>query len=278
MTPDDEEPPSHPFTGSPGPTFPLSCHTPEDCLSRLFGDAMWQYLVDHTNEYVAPKVAAAQSTRNALYYNWRPVTVEEMKAFVAVILNMGIIQLNNLKDYWSTSDTTDLPFFRSVFSRNQFFQMFGALHVGNPSGTRKRDKIQPFLDKLLPVFESAYSPPQQLAIDESVISFRGRVSFRQYRKGKPNPWGIKAFVLSGSKSGYMHKVLVYYGWETMLSRDDMPHTAAVVLTLTEGLNQGHDLYIDRFYSSPLLASELDKVGITVTGRLACKYCKCPTIL
>ena len=35
-----------------------------------------------------------------MYSNWVPVTVDEMKAFIAVILNMGIIQLKNLKDYW----------------------------------------------------------------------------------------------------------------------------------------------------------------------------------
>ena len=51
----------------------------------------------------------------SLYKSWRPVTIDEMKGFVAVILNMGIIQLQNLKDYWSTSISTDLPFFRSVF-------------------------------------------------------------------------------------------------------------------------------------------------------------------
>ncbi len=273
LTPDDQEPPSRPFSGSPGPTFPLSCHTPEDCFSRLIGgDQTWQFLVDYTNDYAARKIGPAPPKRTSLYHKWHPVTVEEMKAFVAVILNMGITQLSNLKDYWSTGDTTDLPFFRSVFSRNHFFQIFGVLHVGgDPSGTMKRDKIQPFLDELLPRFESAYSPPQQLAVDESAISFRGRVSFRQYLKGKPNPWGIKAYMLSGSKTGYMHNVLVCYGRETMLSRDDMPHTAAVVLMLTEGLGQGHDLYVDRFYSSPVLASELDKMGMTVTGKLALTY-------
>ncbi len=35
--------------------------------------------------------------------NWRDVT-EEMKGVVAVVLNMGIIQLTDLKDYWNTDD------------------------------------------------------------------------------------------------------------------------------------------------------------------------------
>ena len=30
-------------------------------------------------------------------------------------------------------------------------------------------------------------------------------------------------------------------------------------------NKGYDLYVDRFYTSPLLASEMSKVGVTVTG-------------
>ena len=38
----------------------------------------------------------------SLYMNWKPVSVVEMKGFIAVILNMGIVQLANLKDYWST--------------------------------------------------------------------------------------------------------------------------------------------------------------------------------
>ena len=46
---------------------------------------------------------------------------------------------------------------------------------------------------------------------------------------------------------------------------DHLHTVRVVQTLVEPFhNKGYDLYVDRFYTSPLLASELSKVGITVT--------------
>lgn len=207
-----------------------------------------------------------QPTKRGLYRNWRPVTKEEMKGFIAVILNMGIIQLGDLKDYWSTEDTNNLPFFRSVFSRDRFFQIFGALHVGDTDSTTKRGKIQPFLDRICPAFEEAFTPSQQIAIDESVITYKGRVSFRQYLKGKPNPWGIKAFVLADSNTGYLNRVRIYYGKETQLLESSLPHTVRVVMTLVEPFHhQGYDLYLDRFYSSPLLSTELSKVGITVTG-------------
>lgn len=96
-----------------------------------------------------------------------------MKGFIAVILNMGIMQLSDLKDYWSTGDSTNLPFFHSVFSRDRFFQIFGALHVGDIDGTTKQEKIQSFLGMNCPSFKAAFTPGQQIAIDESIITFKG---------------------------------------------------------------------------------------------------------
>ena len=147
---------------------------------------------------------------------------------------MGIKQLQNLKNYWSTSITTDLPFFRSVFARNRFIQILGTLHIGNINGDLKCDKIEPLLDHLVPAFQSSYTLSQHVAIDESVIAFKGRVTFRQYLKIKPTPWGIKAFVLADSVSGYLYKVAICYGWATELVRPELPHTARVVLTLVDG--------------------------------------------
>ena len=86
----------------------------------FFNNTFLQYLVD-TNTYAQKKLASMTISSRSLYRNWRPVTADEMKGFIAVVLNMGLVQLTNLKDYWSTDDTTNFPFFRSVFSRDQFF-------------------------------------------------------------------------------------------------------------------------------------------------------------
>ena len=62
----------------------------------------------------------------------------------------------------------------------------------------------------------------------------------------------------------------WLGKVTLLINTDHPHTTCVVLTLVQPYhNRGHDLYVDRFYSSPLLATELSKVGITITGTVQC---------
>ena len=73
-------------------------------------------------------------------------------------------------------------------------------------------------------------------------------------------------MLSDSKTGYLQRVCVYYGKETQLIDNGNPHTVRIVQTLVEPLhNKGYDLYVDRYYTSPLLASEMSKVDITVTG-------------
>ena len=205
----------------------------------------------------------APPSRRSLYRNWRDVTVEEMKAFVGVILNMGVVQLPDIKDYWRQDETINLPFFRSVFSRDRFLQIFRLLHVGDIPSPNRPSKIESFLQLLLPRFCRVFTPNKQIAVDESVITFKGRVSFHQYLKGKPNPWGIKAFVLSDSNSGYLYNVSIYYGKMTVLLHPELPQTVLVVLSLVQYLhNAGYDLYVDRFYNSPLLALEL---SITVTG-------------
>ena len=67
------------------------------------------------------------------------------------------------------------------------------LHGGEIDGSTKKGKIH-FLDLLLPTIRVVYKPRQHIAIDESVIAFKGRVACLQYIKGKPHPWGIKAYV------------------------------------------------------------------------------------
>ena len=162
---------AHLLRSSQDQRYRLPVSLQRTAFHSFFGDTMLQYLVETTKK--------------------SPVTVDEMRGFIAVILNIGIIQLTNLKDYWSTDDTTDFPFFRSVFSRDCFFQIFGMLYVGDPDGSTRLDKIQPFIDRLCPVFESVFTPSQQIAIDESVIPSRDGCP-SSVSEGKATPLGYES--------------------------------------------------------------------------------------
>ena len=155
-------------------------------------------------------------------------------------------------------------------SRDRFLQIFWNLHLCDPSlnaSSPRCTKVQPLLDLLIPAFQCHFIPDQHIAVDESMTGFKGRVSFRQYVRGKPHPFGIKAFVLADSKTGYLHNVRIYFGAETDIVEDpSLLQTTRTVITLAEHLQKkAYHLYCDRFYTSPELSVALREMGVMLTG-------------
>lgn len=72
-------------------------------------------------------------------------------------------------------------------------------------------KIRPFLDRVVNAFRSVYTPFQSVSVDESIIGFKGRLSWIQYMPKKPTKWGIKAWVLADSSNGYVANFQLYSG-------------------------------------------------------------------
>lgn len=181
------------FHAVPGLNIPLPRNaTPIEYLSMFLKTSVLRYVMDTTNSYASTRLSSTPPSRRSLFRNWRDISLIEMIAFIGMIINMGLSQLSDIKDYQSTHITLNLPFFRSVFPRDRFLQIYWMLHVGELPSTTKRSKIQPFIDLLIPLFQQCLNPARELSIDEAMIAFRGRVAFRQYIKGKPQPWGIKA--------------------------------------------------------------------------------------
>ncbi len=50
-----------------------------------------------------------------------------------------------------------------------------------------------------------------ISVDESIIDFKGRLSFIQYMPKKPTKWGIKARVMVDSSNGYVSNLNIYTG-------------------------------------------------------------------
>ena len=136
-----------------------------------------------------------------------------MEGFVSIILNM---QMPEIENYWSTSWLNDVPFFGKVLPRDQFLLMFWLLHVSheqNHHEPRRIDKIKAFLNMLVINFQNCYRPSQNLAVDETMVGFRGRFGPKQYMPNKPVKYGIKAFTLADSKEGYLLNILVWTHFE-----------------------------------------------------------------
>ena len=197
-----------------------------------------------------------------------------MKGFLAIVLNMGLLQQPEIEDYWSTAWSNNVPFFSSLMARNRFEAIFWQLHIGKEpldQPQRRIHKVKSFLDALVGRFQACYTAGREVAIDETMVGFRGRFGPRQYMPQKPTKWGIKAYTMADSSNGYMLNILLYMGRETLLDvqpppPQHLPIPAKVVLSLmTPYLDRGHHLYCDRYYSSIPLVQELEKHDTAFTG-------------
>lgn len=79
----------------------------------------------------------------------------------------------------------------------------------NAKESNKLWKVQPILDAVRQKCVT-FSKAAKLSIDEQMIPFSGTTSLRQYVKNKPNPVGLKNFVLA-SPSGLVHDFLSIKG-------------------------------------------------------------------
>ena len=71
-------------------------------------------------------------------------------------------------------------------------------------------KIRDLFEILNDTFSKFYNPSENLAIDEVIVPFKGRVIFKQYIPKKRKRFGIKMFKLCDS-TGYTYDMKVYLG-------------------------------------------------------------------
>ncbi|XP_054259547.1 piggyBac transposable element-derived protein 4-like [Macrosteles quadrilineatus] len=218
--------------------------------------------------------------KRSMWWSWKDVTLDEMKAFIGVIINMGMNAKPEIDDYFSTDWVDYQPFFKDFFSRERFLQIFWNLHLSPPpNGPRlgtltrfgKVRNVVLYLDK---EFREYYVPKNKVSVDESTIGYKGKILFKVYNKDKPTKWGIKVFVLSESSSGYICALEPYFGKSNTdrMERQDLGVTSRVVLHLVNKLrydygSEGLHVFTDRFYTNVDLAEALYEMKVHITGTI-----------
>ena len=184
------------------------------------------------------------------------------------------------RSYWNRSWPFNNENFSSLMSSRRFELILKFLHLndsetqpqrGEP-GFDKLYKVRPFLELLLQNFKDSYLPGQHLSIDESMISYKGRLSFIQYLPKKPHKWGMKAWVLADSVSGYTWGWKLYTGKEGdgRHSGQGLAHRVVLDLLNDQRLEgKGYLVYTDNFYSSPALFRELTERGFSTWQTAIC---------
>jgi hypothetical protein len=192
---------------------------------------------------------------------WQPTDRYELSAFIGVHIYMGIDSLPQRRMYWQ--EETRHSTVASVLSRDRFESITRFLTVSEPvAAAAPRNPfsfVRSFITSLNHSFPRHWNPGRHIALDESMVSFRGRSDIKQFVPGKPHPHGYKIWVLANEN--YMLQFQLYEGKAAA-----GPSIHDMVLQLTQLYrNNNHVLYIDTLFTSPTLVASLFNVGIRVCG-------------
>ncbi|GFS10328.1 PiggyBac transposable element-derived protein 4 [Elysia marginata] len=128
-----------PFTGQSGLQVEMEDTSPLDYLKLMVTDEMVASLVTETNRYAEQTLEDKELSPKSRFRQWTPVTLNEMWAFLGLIIAMGLILIENLEEYWSLHAMYKLPFFSSVLKKDRFCLILSFLHIANNKDQLKRD-------------------------------------------------------------------------------------------------------------------------------------------
>jgi hypothetical protein len=159
-------------------------------LYQLLDDRAFELMVRETNRYGSSELG------------WRDVSRAELEAFLGVFILMGIIRMPAIHMYWNC--TTSISSIKEAFKRERWQQVHNFFHLADnlnlPArglpGHDRLGKVRPLFNLIMPNLQAIYSPGRDLSVDESMVAFKGRCSFRQYMPLKPVKRGFKIWCIS----------------------------------------------------------------------------------
>ena len=79
--------------------------------------------------YAASRIEALrqgnQLRPRSRFATWQPISMTELREFLAIVLNMGLIDVPTLEGYWTTSWEAEIPFSGGSCPGIDFYISFG---------------------------------------------------------------------------------------------------------------------------------------------------------
>ena len=251
--------------------------TAQDFFKLYITDQIIDRIVVQTNIYAQQFIEQHQYNLrpHSLVHQWKATDRAEILTLLAVVILMGGVHKPRFAMYWSTDSLISTPIFSQIISRDRFLILMRFLHFLDNNNINLADPVQDKLYKVREVVNmieescfQVFSPGKDVSIDESLVPFKGRLSFQQYIKSKRARFGIKLYQLCTS-NGILLDFIVYHGNIAPLlieMEERALITERIPATLMERyFSKGHNLYIDNFYTSLRLAKYLIENGTNVTG-------------
>ncbi|CAC5399705.1 unnamed protein product [Mytilus coruscus] len=187
---------------------------------------------------------------------------------------MGLIRKVSFAEYLNKhSPSQSTTWFRCMFSRNRFQNILKFLHLVDTKTLSKRNdpaykpsqRFKPLLDLVNRNFLRYYNPRRGLAVDESLVSTKGKSSMLQYIPSKR--FGAK---LCCSVTGCVLQMDVYHGKRFDPTPAGTLQGTNVVMNLMKNwhlLGKGFHVFADSFFDSLNLANKLLRERTYLTGTM-----------
>jgi hypothetical protein len=191
---------------APGPTAYASrrANSPQESLELFITTGISTLVVEMSNK---------EGVR-VFGEDWKPINMNEFNAYLGLLYLAGVFRSAGeaTEELWDPTDGRKI--FRAVMSLKRFQQISRIIRFDNKdtrTARRARDRLAPIRDvfdawvKTLP---RSFIPYENVTIDEQLVAFRGRCSFRMFMKSKPAKYGLKLWALCDSTSSYALKLQV----------------------------------------------------------------------
>lgn len=237
---------------------PNAAYSPLQLFQIFMSESVVKTIVTNTNTFARKRAQAGKR------FAWFPLTVQEFYTYIGIIIFTGLIPLKTFNDYWSEEAIYGLPFPRSVMSRKRFLAITWNLRLCDPEkdeenkhqkGTLGYDrlfKIKPLCTSLLLACQTCFQPKQELRIAQRMVSSSAHVGLKPTKQG----YSYKLFILVDSATGYSWNFFVYDGTSVKKTGKGLGYDIVTELVSHPLLGMGYKLYLEQFYTSPALLSDL----------------------
>ncbi|KAK9700683.1 Transposase IS4 [Popillia japonica] len=230
-----------------------------------FTEELVQKIATETNRYFEFVTQNTNKSKYSRLNHWRGTNTEEI---FLLFLGMTILIARNKKlkisECWSRDCLLQTPIFQKVMSRDRYLLLLRLLHFCNNEEQKPGDrlfKLETVISSLKTTFRGSFMPFENLCIDESLLLYKGRLSFKQcgsfmpfenlcideslllYKgrlsfkqciRSKRHRFDVKFFVLTDVETDYVLDFIIYTGAITDLDEvyKSLGISGAVVYTLT----------------------------------------------
>ena len=266
---------------APGITSAVNFTSTKQAFSSFITEVMIDLLVMDTDREARRKIDEWNLEHPDLQRTWIPVDDTEITAFIGLNLLAGLHKSNHepISTLWSEKEGRSV--YIATMSRNRFTDILRYLRFDNRATREERratDKLAAFRD-FWTLFQAQlrkfYIPGTDLCVDEQLVAFRGRCSFRQYIPSKPAKYGIKIWWCCDAQTSYPLNGQVYLGKQPDQPREVGQGARVFKDMVAPWYRSGKNVTADNFFTSIPLAEDLLQNGLTYVGTIRSNKAEIP---